>query len=57
MPTSKQPRSHSAPPPKSGPKPSAPPPVAKGISSTITKEAVKSYADQHRAAMIRLADR
>lgn len=31
--------------------------VQKGSSSTVTKEAVKAYADQHRAAMIRLANR
>ncbi len=41
----------------SGPKLAAQQPVQQGSSSAATKEAVKSYADQHRAAMIRLADR
>lgn len=31
--------------------------VEKGTSSAVTKEAVKVYAEQHRAAMIRLANR
>lgn len=31
--------------------------VAKGTSSAATKEAIKSNADRHREAMIRLANR